>query len=231
MADAYTDLMIAHKLEEIREELSGIAGQPGPAGEPGPPGPPGADSTVPGPAGPEGPAGPAGEAFPGISLIGGAWTVLNPGTASNAMRYATNGWTVLTPAYLPKPLTISELWTNVAIAAAGSMQLGYYSNDGSAFTLQQVFGAVDTSTTGDKVLAGPWTLPPGVLWLAWLNGPATMRGSTGPVMVPGSHPTTYPVNDNRVIIDLVVRSSLPATFTANGMNDAGPPVRFAAKAA
>lgn len=220
--------------------LTGPAGPKGDTGDTGPTGPAGADSTVPGPQGPEGPEGPAGPAgtanLPSMSLLPGTWVFLNKGPVGFSAA-GTAGTVYLTPAYIWQDITLDELWVRVTTAAAGStMQLGYYTNAGAAFTLQASFGTVDGSVAGAKKLAGSWTIPTGFIWLAWvaLGGTPIMRGSNLTPMLPGMLQAgvsdTTPYDDVKILNGPTGQTALPATFTAtDGLTNASVPVRFAGK--
>jgi hypothetical protein len=223
MSDVFTDLMLARAIEKLKEEL---AAEPG---EPGPPGPPGED----------GAAGPAGAAAaPGAELIPNLYALLNPGPVSNG-SVGNPGDVNLVPTYLWKSFTFTDIWTYCSTAAAGSsLQLGYYTMAANGvMTLGGTFGTISTATIGDKILAGGWTLPAGVLWLAWLplGGNPFMRctnftslGIHGPLTYSGV--ASILQNDNKVMSGPTNQSSLPASFVpTTGVNNSNPALRFAAK--
>jgi hypothetical protein len=224
MSNAFTDLMIARKLEKIRAELAEVAGQPGPEGPAGP-------------AGADGAQGPAGPAFH-MDVLSGSYYVLNPGTASNATQFAT-GAVYLAPVYLPAGFHATEIWVQVASGAVGgsTAELGWYLQSGSTFTKQATFGTVDSGSTGPKTLAGDWTFPAGIVWMAWLvlGGQPVFRGTAATPMIPGPILSTTssagPFFEPRVMLGPNIAATLPASFTSSVFDSTFTPFRFAAKAA
>jgi hypothetical protein len=174
-------------------------------------------------------------AAPAMSPVSGAYAILNAGATNNA-TVGTVGTVYLTPAYLPAAMSITEFWAYVTtLAASSTVQIGYYTNSGSAFTKQATFGTIDTSTTGAKTLSGIWTLPAGVIWLAWLSLTAapTLRGTSSSPMIPGpimaSSGNTVPFDDVKTLNGPTGQSSLPASFTGASFASTATPARFAAK--
>lgn len=172
-----------------------------------------------------------------MSLVPGNYALLNPGPVGTSVAEPSGSVTLL-PVYLPRAQPITELWVNCTMAAAGSScQFGYYTNVGGAFTLGVNFGTAATATTGVKLLPGSWTLPAGVIWLAWMNlgGSPAFRGTTvSPPAIPGPvsawNGLTAPDTELRLLVGPSGQSALPATFTATaGLNANGIPVRFAVK--
>ena len=204
-------------------------GQTGPAGPAGPAGLDGADSTVPGPQGPAG--GPS-----GFSMISGQYATFNPGNA-NTTNSNLVARVQATPIYLPEPMSIIEIRIRVDVAVEGSsFALGYYTNEGSLFTKQADFGTVASDTIGDKVAAVDITLPAGVLWFAWLSlgGGASFRATSSiPPWVPGPHLGVVGLLASSYVLMVgpSAQSSLPDTFTGNGLDNISQPMRFIGKVA
>lgn len=173
----------------------------------------------------------------GMNLITGSYALFNAGTAASAAT-GSAGTIYLSPAYIPKATSITELWSYVVTAAASSsMQFGYYTNDGSTFTKQATFGTVDTTSAGAKATTGAWTIQPGVIWLAWLplGGTPTMRGTSTTPQIPGPFQVGpgngVPFDDVKTMVGSGGLAALPASLTLTGPGSINNPVRFAGKVA
>lgn len=219
MADAYTDLMLAHKLEEMKAELAAVAGQPGP----------------PGPAGPQGPEG-AAAGDGGVYLlpaISGGYIIVNPGASSTNLY--TAGVAFLWPIWLPEPIDITEFGVNANTGSAGAtVHLGLYSFSEGNLQLETNFGSFDASTAGNKTFVGNWTLPGGVWWVGIVAAGAgaqlrttTLLNAVGPYPIPNS---TFS-SDTRCLTYSTGLTGLPATVPFTGLSSISPPVRLLAKRA
>jgi hypothetical protein len=157
-----------------------------------------------------------------MSLISGSYAVFNPGPTSSSNGGAV-GQILLTPGYLPDAISITEFVVEVTTgAASSSYDLGFYTNDGTTFTRHTLFGNVDTSSAGIKILTGTWTLPKGFGWFGWLGlgGVPTLRGtSTVPPHLIGpliNASTSGVSSDVKTLEGPTSLSSLPASFVSTG---------------
>lgn len=146
------------------------------------------------------------------------------------------GTVSLTPIYIPNDLPISALWTycnNANPTSPAVLHLGLYSNEGSTFTREIAFGTVSGAGLGVKQIAGSWTLPAGVHWMAWLfvAANATFAGTTRP-RIPGpllaGAGVMDPHSDMNTMQGPIGQSTLPASFTGTTMVTSVP-IRFAVK--
>jgi hypothetical protein len=224
-------------IEDTESSIHGALEAIGLQGPAGPAGPAGADSTVPGPQGPEGPPGPAGGGA-GMPIPSASYAILNPGTVVGS-TVGNAGTVYVSPIYIPAPLAITSIGVHSrTTAASSSLHLGIYTNSGSTFTRQLLFGAFDCSaTSGSKTIAGTWTIPAGVVWIGWLfTGAVVQMTVTNTVpLVPGPHllaaaqwgPNFF---DSQPMMHSgpTSQASLPDSFTTAGSSASTPPIRVSA---
>lgn len=79
------------------------------------------------------------------------------------------GWNNVMPVFIPYATTWSEVSINVTNAGSSpsEVEIGLYSaaSVGGNGTLVHDFGTVDTTTTGQKVLTGSWSVPAGLYYV------------------------------------------------------------------
>jgi hypothetical protein len=175
-----------------------------------------------------------------VTLVAGDAATLNPGYEMVNAASGVVGTVYMTPVELRASLNISEIGCYVNSGVPGaSLRIALYTNRGNGngknYTREAIFGTVPTDTTGAKAIQGTWTLPAGIIWLAWLHlgAAATLRGSAGSLLaVTGPLPAdTSPYVDNRILTGPTGQSEFPESFSSTGVGSLLFPVRFGVKVA